>query len=256
MIRLIACDLDGTLLYPHGKLPEGIFDLILRLRDRGVRFAAASGRQYDNLYRLFAPVAEQMDFICENGALTVAGGQTHAAYFPRAMAEEIIRDIEGAGMELLLSTPAFTALRLGAPRAYTDDIFYRLQNTCALVDDPALYAGQCVKLSGFREKGVRELAPALQEKWQGRVHCDVAGEKWLDFTLTNKGTGIRALTAALGVSLSDTAAFGDQFNDESMLDIVGHPYIMAHAPAPLLQKGYAPCHRVAETLEEILRRGG
>ena len=69
------------------------------------------------------------------------------------------------------------------------------------------------------------------------MHCDLAGEHWLDFTLASKGTGIRTLAESLGVPLSQVAAFGDQFNDESMLEIVGRPYIMSHAPAPLLQKG-------------------
>ena len=252
MIRLIACDLDGTLLYPDGFLPAGIFQVIRRLREKGVRFAAASGRQYDNLFRLFAPEAEHMDFLCENGAVVVAGGRQTTALFPREMAEEIIRNIEGAGMELLLSTPAFSVMRLGAPRAYTDDIYYRLQNACALAEDPMLYAGQSVKISGFREAGVEELAPPLQEKWGGRVHCDIAGHRWLDFTLTNKGSGIKALSHALGIPLSNIAAFGDQFNDEAMLDLVGHPWIMAHAPAPLLQKGYRVCHNVMDALGEIL----
>jgi len=254
MIRLVACDLDGTLLSLGGELPSGIFDLIPRMRERGIRFAAASGRQYGNVYRLFAPVAEQMDFLCENGALVVAGGKRQATYFPRETAEEIIRDIRDAGMELLLSTPEATCLCLGAPKAYTDDIFYRLGNTCALVADPLLYAHRYIKLSGFREEGVTALAPALQQKWNGRAHCDVAGQQWLDFTLTNKGTGLRALAEALGVALSDTAAFGDQFNDESMLDLAGRPYIMVHAPAPLLKKGYTPCRSVMETLEEILKQ--
>lgn len=252
MIRLVACDLDGTLLYPDGQLPAGIFDVIRRLREKGVRFAAASGRQYDNLYRLFSPEAEHMDFLCENGAVIVAGGRQTASFFPRPMADEIIRDIEGAGMLLLLSTPAFSVLRLDAPRAYTDDILYRLQNAVALAADPALYAGQCVKLSGFREEGVEELAPPLQAKWGSALHCDIAGHRWLDFTLTNKGDGIAALSRALQVPLSDIAAFGDQFNDEAMLDAVGRPYIMAHAPAPLLRKGYTVCRRVTDALEEIL----
>ena len=42
MIRLVACDLDGTLLYPDGRLPAGIFPMIRRLREKRIRFAAAS----------------------------------------------------------------------------------------------------------------------------------------------------------------------------------------------------------------------
>ena len=65
MIRLIACDIDGTLLPPGEKRLDPIyFDQIDRLAKQGIRFAAASGRQYTNLRRLFAPVADRIDYIC------------------------------------------------------------------------------------------------------------------------------------------------------------------------------------------------
>ena len=92
MITLIATDLDGTLLYPSGQLPEGIFDMIHSFHVRGVRFAAASGRQYGNLKRLFAPVWREMAFISENGGQVAAADWKDTEVIPRAMAEEIIRD--------------------------------------------------------------------------------------------------------------------------------------------------------------------
>ena len=252
MIRLIASDLDGTLLDQRGHLPEGIFDMIRALIARGIHFAAASGRQYGNLRRLFAPVAQDMDFICENGALVVAQGEQKAEWFPRDEADEIVHDILCAGMELLISTPETSYMLSSASRAFTDDIFYRLRNTCTIIQAPSEVTGECIKISGFHPDGVINLAPPIQKKWEGRLHCDVAGEKWLDFTLANKGSGIAALSEKLRIPLSDIAAFGDQFNDESMLKIVGHPYIMAHAPKELLQKGFTPCQSVMQTLCKIL----
>ena len=252
MIRLIASDLDGTLLDQRGKLPEGIFDMIRTLTARGIRFAAASGRQYGNLKRLFSPVAQDMDFICENGALVVAQGEQKAEWFPQEMAKEIIKDILNAGMEVLISAPETSYMLSSASRAYTDDLFYRLRNTCTIIENPADVMNGCIKISGFHPDGVIDLAPPIREKWRGKLHCDVAGQKWLDFTLANKGSGIRALSVKLDIPLSDITAFGDQFNDESMLELVGHPYIMAHAPAELLQKGFMPCRSVMETMKEIL----
>lgn len=67
MIRLIATDLDGTLLQKDGTLPEGTFEVVDELKRLGIRFAASSGRQYGNLRRLFGPVAADMAFVCENG---------------------------------------------------------------------------------------------------------------------------------------------------------------------------------------------
>ena len=68
MIKFVASDLDGTLLDGERRLPEGIFPLIRKLHSLGVLFAPSSGRQYANLKKLFAPVVNDVLFICENGA--------------------------------------------------------------------------------------------------------------------------------------------------------------------------------------------
>ena len=58
MIRLIASDIDGTLLQNNARtLSEELFDLIRKLHRSGILFVPASGRQYLNLRSLFAPVA-------------------------------------------------------------------------------------------------------------------------------------------------------------------------------------------------------
>ena len=253
MIRLIATDLDGTLLTPQHQLPPGIFDMIRAFRGKGVRFAAASGRQYGNLKRLFAREAGGMDFICENGAYVVTQGNGHASWFPPEMAKEIARDILDAGMELLISAPETSYVLSSASREYTDAMVYLLRNTVTVIEDDSSVVGECIKISGYHPNGVAESALPLQQKWGEKLHCDIAGRDWLDFTMVNKGDGIRALSEALDIPLTDIAAFGDQFNDDGMLQLVGHPYIMASAPEPLLKKGYAVCERVMDTLSDLLR---
>ena len=64
MIKLIACDMDGTLLDSQKRLPEGLLPALQRLREQGVAFAVASGRQYAALRRnvnilLSVPEAEK-----------------------------------------------------------------------------------------------------------------------------------------------------------------------------------------------------
>ena len=68
MIKLIASDMDGTLLNEHGEVPPETFDLIEALREKGVHFAASSGRRYDRLCTFFEPVRDHMDFVASNGA--------------------------------------------------------------------------------------------------------------------------------------------------------------------------------------------
>lgn len=72
MIKMVASDLDGTLLIGGRQtLPEEIFPLVKELKKMGILFVAASGRQYANMRNLFAPVKDEMAFISENGGLAV-----------------------------------------------------------------------------------------------------------------------------------------------------------------------------------------
>ena len=61
MIKLVASDLDGTLLFKGAQsLPEEIFPLIRQLKKMGILFVAASGRQYANMKKMFRPVVDDM----------------------------------------------------------------------------------------------------------------------------------------------------------------------------------------------------
>ena len=70
MLKLIASDLDGTLLQNGVRtLSDTVIEQIKQVkRNWVILFVAASGRQYTNLQRLFAPVCEDIAYVCENGA--------------------------------------------------------------------------------------------------------------------------------------------------------------------------------------------
>ena len=74
-IRLIAADMDGTLLDSRKQLPEGLFPLVRALHERGVRFAPASGRQFYTLYEQFGEIADELMYISENGAMICDGAE-------------------------------------------------------------------------------------------------------------------------------------------------------------------------------------
>lgn len=96
MIRLVASDIDGTLL--HGEEREispAVFAQIRRLRAKGILFCPASGRQYSSLRRLFAPVAGELSYLCENGAVVYGPGDPGPVLgrtpMPRGRALELCR---------------------------------------------------------------------------------------------------------------------------------------------------------------------
>lgn len=77
MVKLIASDLDGTLLQNGARdVNPIVFDQIRTLKEHGIMFAAASGRQYLNLRRLFTPVQDDIAYIAENGSLCIYNEET------------------------------------------------------------------------------------------------------------------------------------------------------------------------------------
>lgn len=252
MIRLIATDLDGTLLDENGQIPEEVFPLIAECRRRGILFIACSGRTLGNVQRLFAPVRDQLSYICENGAACrIDGAPAKYTAFPRDTAMEIICGIRAEGMDLMVSCPGVTCL-LDENRPYTDEIIYGLRNTVRIVADPEEITDEIIKISGHAGPDFEASARRLGERWNGRVCAAAAGAEWFDFTPTHKGRELAHLMKRLGIRPEEAAAFGDAFNDEAMLDSVGHPFISARAVSGMKKPGYTEFEKEADVLRLIL----
>ena len=75
MIKLIATDMDGTLLNSSNEIQEGFYEVFNELQEKEIIFAAASGRQYYNLLERVKGIEEKMMFIAENGTFVVYKGK-------------------------------------------------------------------------------------------------------------------------------------------------------------------------------------
>lgn len=232
---MICSDLDGTLLqYGKKTLEPLIFAQIEELARRGIVFCPASGRQYTSLRALFAPVAEHCAFLCENGGVLYKDetclGKTA---MPRALAEEIARDLwdrsEGQGEVMLSGQNCAYLMERGL--GMLDRVQF-IGNRYKIIHDPADVPEDIVKVSVYLHEGVGAYVDRFVPRWQ-QANCAVAGPYWIDTTLANKGTGVQALCGALGIAPEEVLAFGDNYNDTAMLDLVGMPYIMDGAAAEL-----------------------
>ncbi|MGM9605221.1 MAG: HAD family hydrolase [Faecousia sp.] len=256
MIKLIASDIDGTLLQ-NGEtaVSERFFRQARRLMAQGVALCAASGRQYSSLRRLFAPVAEGMYFLCENGAVVYGPGSPgkllSKTVINRDISLELCHDILAIlDCELLISGANMSYL---CPKTadYIDHIRYFVGNNTTILQSPEEMPEDFVKISAYYRPGAALIEPVLASKWQDRFQTAIAGACWLDFTLADKATGIRALCAALGISPEEAMAFGDNYNDVPMLDAVGRPYLMSSAAQPLRQRYPTQCARPEDVLETL-----
>lgn len=249
MIRLIASDLDGTLLTPEGELPEGAFRIIRKLHSKGILFCPASGRQLTALGRMFAPVWDKIAVIAENGAIVACRGEVlRCETLPRPAVQRALCEVRKLpGAHALLCTPdcayyeddAQPFLRF-VRASYVDNARRDLGEVAAREDVCKI----AVYDVGGPERGcMRVLPQALPD-----LRIILSGGNWLDISekRTDKGAALRFLRAHLGLARGECAAFGDHMNDYEMLLESGHPFVTQNAYPALKERIGVPVPSNAE----------
>lgn len=257
MIKLIVSDIDGTLIsYLQSTLPEALFPLIRRLREKGILFCPASGRQYHSLRRLFAPVADEVCFLCANGGVIYGPGREDSA--PVLAKTAIPREDALALSDAIMALPDCEVLIDGINVSYVcstsealaQDLTQRVGSLVRIVERAEQIEEDIIKVSAFCPNGPASAAKALGPRFAKTYHMAEAGPTWLDFMLADKGIGLRQLACALGLELSETAAFGDNWNDAPMLTLAGTAWVMETAPEAMLEQ--FPNH-TSDALKELER---
>jgi Cof subfamily protein (haloacid dehalogenase superfamily) len=235
-IRLIASDMDGTLLDAAGQVPERFWPVLDSLLAAGIVFVPASGRQYQTLEAVFGD-RDGLVYIAENGTNVVQGGVSIAL-------ETVVTAIIAPVVDWVRATAAAGAdlgvVVCGARTAYierADDEFVSKVRpyyaALEIVEDVVAAAADddVLKLAIF-DLGQAETrtGPAVRAL---DLSADVviSGENWVDIMRpgANKGKALIHLQEHLGISREQTMAFGDYLNDAELLDAAGHSYAMANA---------------------------
>ena len=91
-VKLIAADMDGTLLDSNKNLSPHIFDLVKKLKEKDVKFAIASGRQYFNLINNFQEIKDELIYISDNGSIVY--DKAKSIYVDEINKEEVIKVLQ------------------------------------------------------------------------------------------------------------------------------------------------------------------
>ncbi len=231
-LKLIACDLDGTLLLNNAQsLQPDTCLLIRRLLQKGILFFAASGRQYTNLQRLFAPIRQEIGYLCENGCVSFyQGKQLHKERMEHGLGQDLIKAIQMTdGAEVLVS---------GVMECYVqpkDMSFYYhmrdiVKNDVTLVPDILNTEEEYMKVSAFEKDGLQNDA-YWRERFGSRCTVVTGGSAWLDMMPlhVNKASALARILDTLGISPKECMAIGDNDNDREMLEMVGFPAAVTSA---------------------------
>ncbi|POX50125.1 HAD family hydrolase [Streptomyces sp. Ru71] len=260
-IRLIVTDMDGTLLDDDKQAPPGLWRALELLRERGVLFSPASGRQYASLARQFADVADGMVFIAENGTYVVRDGvELSSDPLERDAAVRVV----GAARRLAAGGVDLGAVLCGKRAAYVeraDEAFLaearKYYAELRVVEDVTTVDDDFIKVAlydfGSAEHGT---APGLAG-FTATHQVVVSGEHWVDVMnrTANKGTAVRRLQRELGITPAQTMAFGDYLNDLEMLDAAEWSFAMTGAHPEVVRRArhLAPSNNDNGVLRTIAR---
>jgi len=262
-IRLIATDMDGTLVDDAKQIHDELWPLVDELHARGITFCPASGRQYYNLVQEFEGVADELVFIAENGTYVVARGKEISSdCLALAVAQQVVgrvRDIPEAGAVLCGKRSAYIERRDPSFVDQATAYYARLRVVHDLLeinDDDVLK----VAIYDFAS-AERNTAPRLAGLG-GTHQVVVSGAHWVDVMspTANKGRAVQQVQKTLGVTPDQTMVFGDFLNDLEMMDAATYSFAMANAHPRLKERAgwVAPTNNangVVRTIRTVLGLG-
>ena len=230
MIKLIASDLDGTLLQNEAQeLTPRAIELIRALTQKGVHFVAASGRQYANERLLFHEIKDDISYIAENGSLCIHQGKVISrGLIEDDLAYRILRELKKEpGFEIVVSRED-TCLIENNNSQFANHIVNVMHNTTEIVDDLLTVKGPFLKIAfaNMTSRRTTDCLKELQEKFSSEIKVVTSPE--------------------------ECVAFGDQYNDVEMLETVGMGYAMSNAAPGIAGHAKYITDSVEEVLEDIL----
>lgn len=232
MIKLIASDMDGTLLDDEKRLPDDFFTVLDELQKRGIRFAVATGRTYTAAEHFFPEKYKNaVSYICDNGACTYHNGKPVCVnYIDNETFGELVRKCEEIGDLKLVVCAEKGVFHLPGSEEFNREVgrFYWNHKTVQSFSEDI---GRVYKLAVCDMLGtMKHGKPALDKAFGGRLSVLVSGEIWMDVMPggVSKGKALAALMELLGASRSETMVFGDYFNDADMLSLSDWSFCMAN----------------------------
>lgn len=237
--RLLACDIDGTLVDPHGVLRDVVREAVALVAASGVEVVLVTGRSpWSGVTELTARLGLPGPHITMQGGLisVPATGTVHRVRaLPARLYLDALRFADECGLDPVVALlDGHRAERLAdgidflaVPQAERSRFRYAT-DLARLVDEGPIRV--FLPTGPARHRPVRL---AAQEIFAGRasvVWSDLTGIEFLAPGI-HKGEAVTWLAAARGIGLDEVAAVGDGQNDVAMLRIAGRSAAMGGAPA-------------------------
>lgn len=252
-VRLLALDIDGTLLTGERVVSPRTRAAIEQARASGVRLLLVTGRRLPSARRIAADFGRDVPVVAHNGALVFEGGElVRCLVLPREVARQAAQLGLEVGAEPVLHCGARGEGRLvmrsgGRPsplvRYYLERAAADLRAVpdllAALEDEEPIQ----VMFGGTRWE-MDPLSAALEERLRGRTRVErsvypATGLVILEVLAggAGKADGVALLQERWGITAAETLAIGDNWNDREMLERAGKGFVMGNADPELRRLG-------------------
>lgn len=241
--KLIASDMDGTLLNSESQLTQRTKDAILGAVGKGAYFVTATGRPFCNT-RIVNDIFDEgtdMPFIVLNGSAAYMG-KSKKLLFETFLNIELAKEAFRFGQQLGLPQVIWAGCRLFANRECDETLRYRDFSTVAemgitsdlddIIDDiPGISKVLWIADPSF----VAERHGEMLQHFGGRLNCYTSRAQiahFLEFVSrdASKGKALEHIGKMLNIDRSEIMAFGDAYNDLSMLEYAGFSVAVDNAP--------------------------
>ena len=272
-IKLIATDMDGTLLDPKGQLDLLRLEKILdQLDQRGIRFVIATGNEIHRMRQLLGRLIDRVVLVVANGARIFENNQLiQAQTWDDDMVDKALVFFKGRELEnqfvvtsmnggFVKKGTIFTELDKFMTPEMIEQLYRRTNFVEELKSD--LFGGVLKMSLVVKEEYPSAILQEINQLFDGRARAVSSGYGCVDIMQEgiHKAWGLQELLNRWKLTPGQIMAFGDSENDVEMLELAGISYAMENADgkAKAAATGLAPANSQAgvyQVLEKWLEKG-
>ncbi|MQQ51945.1 Cof-type HAD-IIB family hydrolase [Streptococcus mitis] len=272
-IKLIATDLDGTLLDPKGQVDLPRLEKILdHLEERGIRFVIATGNEIHRVKQLLGHLTERVVLIVANGARIFEGNQLlQAQTWDDDMVNRALEFFKGRECQDQFVVTSMNGGFVKEGTVFTQlenfmtpemiELFYQRMNFVEELESH-LFGGVLKMSLVVGEERSDSVLEEINQLFNGHVQAVSSGYGCIDILQAgiHKAWGLQELLKRWDIKAEEIMAFGDSENDVEMLQLAGISYAMENADdkAKAVATDFAPSNSQAgvyQVLEDWLEKG-